>query len=208
MDDVAHRARACGRPARRAGVNIRRFATDEWPEVEAIYAAGIETGNATFELQPPPLERFIESHTPELTLVAHDGERPIGWVAAGPVGDRYVYAGVVQHSVYVDPAAQGRGVGRALLGALFDGTEARGIWTVQSGSSPRTWRASGSTRRAGSGSSAAVNASDSTTVAGETCSPSNGAAPSSASIDFTLDPLPTQLSASSRPSAWCAKFVN
>jgi phosphinothricin acetyltransferase len=35
--------------------------------------------------------------------------------------------------VYVDPAVQGRGVGRALLTALIASTEAAGIWTIQSG---------------------------------------------------------------------------
>jgi L-amino acid N-acyltransferase YncA len=47
-----------------------------------------------------------------------------------------VYAGVVEHSVYVDPAARRRGVARALLAALFASTEAAGIWTIQSGIFP------------------------------------------------------------------------
>lgn len=47
-----------------------------------------------------------------------------------------MYAGVVEHSVYVDPAAQGRGVGRRLLEALVDSTEAEGIWTIQGGVFP------------------------------------------------------------------------
>jgi phosphinothricin acetyltransferase len=43
---------------------------------------------------------------------------------------------VVEHSVYVDPAAQGRGVARALLDALIASTEEAGIWTIQSGVFP------------------------------------------------------------------------
>jgi phosphinothricin acetyltransferase len=50
-----------------------------------------------------------------------------------PVSSRPVYAGVVEHSVYVDPAAHGRGVGTALLAALVASTEQAGIWTIQSG---------------------------------------------------------------------------
>ena len=38
--------------------------------------------------------------------------------------------------VYVDPAAQGHGVGRLLLEALVSSTEAAGIWTIQSGIFP------------------------------------------------------------------------
>jgi phosphinothricin acetyltransferase len=52
------------------------------------------------------------------------------------VSARPVYAGVVEHSVYVASEAQGRGVGLALLDALAGSTEAAGIWTVQSGIFP------------------------------------------------------------------------
>jgi phosphinothricin acetyltransferase len=52
------------------------------------------------------------------------------------VSDRCVYAGVVEHSVYVDSAVQGRGIGRALLAGLATSTEAAGIWTIQAGIFP------------------------------------------------------------------------
>lgn len=61
-----------------------------------------------------------------------DGE-VLGWVAAVSVSDRCVYAGVVEHSVYVSRPAQGRGVGRSLLDAFIASTEAAGIWTIQAG---------------------------------------------------------------------------
>ena len=60
----------------------------------------------------------------------------LGWVAASGVSDRCVYSGVVEHSIYVDPAAQGRGIGRLLLDGLIASTEAAGIWTIQSGVFP------------------------------------------------------------------------
>jgi phosphinothricin acetyltransferase len=49
---------------------------------------------------------------------------------------RDIYAGVVEHSVCVDPAVQSRGIGRALLAGLATSTEAAGIWTIQSGIFP------------------------------------------------------------------------
>lgn len=60
----------------------------------------------------------------------------VGWAAASGVSDRCVYAGVAEVSVYVDPAAQGRGVGRALLEALIAFTEWEGMWTLQAGIFP------------------------------------------------------------------------
>lgn len=44
-----------------------------------------------------------------------------------PVSNRPVYAGVVEPSVYVDPASAGHGIGTALLNALITSTEAAGI---------------------------------------------------------------------------------
>ena len=60
----------------------------------------------------------------------------IAWAAAIAVSDRCTYAGVVEHSVYVDPAQQGRGIGRVLLDALIAAAEAAGVWTLQSGVFP------------------------------------------------------------------------
>ncbi|GAA1154505.1 N-acetyltransferase family protein [Nocardioides aquiterrae] len=109
---------------------------EHWPEVERIYAAGIATGHATFESEPPTWEQFDAAKLPGLRLVAVEDGHVAGWAAASAVSDRCVYAGVVEHSVYVDPAAGGRGVGRALLDALVAATEAAGIWTIQSGVFP------------------------------------------------------------------------
>ncbi|MFE0464142.1 GNAT family N-acetyltransferase [Kitasatospora sp. NPDC058965] len=106
-------------------------------QVLAVYQAGIDTGDATFETAAPDWAAFDAARLPEHRLVAlsPDG-RVLGWAAVCAVSERCVYAGVVEHSVYVDPAARGRGVGRALLHALLAGTDAAGIWTVQSGVFP------------------------------------------------------------------------
>jgi len=110
---------------------------EHWPAVERIYAAGIATGHATFESAPPTWEAFDAARLPAHRLVAVDEDGSVrGWAAAVPVSDRCAYAGVIEHSVYVDPAAQGRGIGRTLLSALLENARAEGIWTVQSGIFP------------------------------------------------------------------------
>jgi L-amino acid N-acyltransferase YncA len=108
----------------------------DWPQVASIYAAGIATRNATFETEVPPFEEWDAAHLPEHRFVATDGDLVIGWIALAGYSDRCCYSGVADLSVYVDPSAQGRGVGRALLEHLVDDTEGSGIWTLQAGVFP------------------------------------------------------------------------
>lgn len=109
----------------------------DWPAVAVIYQAGIDTGHATFETHPPASWDVFRSHKIDgCSLVAMSGETVDGWAALSPVSDRCVYAGVAEVSVYVDPAARGKGVGDALLDALIACSEAEGIWTLQAGIFP------------------------------------------------------------------------
>jgi len=111
--------------------------SDHWTRVAEIYQAGIATGHATFEAEPPSWEHFDRTRLPDQRLVAvGPDERVLGWVTASALSERCVYAGVVEHAVYVDPDARGQGVGLLLLGALAASTEAAGIWTIQSGIFP------------------------------------------------------------------------
>jgi L-amino acid N-acyltransferase YncA len=102
-------------------------------DVLSIYQAGIDEGDATFETRAPGWQAFSAARLPGCRYVAVDAGRVIGWVAVSAVSSRPVYAGVVEHSVYVDPGARGKGAGRLLLGTLIDATEAAAIWTIQAG---------------------------------------------------------------------------
>ena len=119
-------------------------------QVLAIYQLGIDTGDATFETTAPTWEAFDASRLPDHRFVALDADdRVAGWAAVVPVSDRCVYAGVVEHSVYVHPDARGRGIGLTLLTTLLNSTEAAGIWTVQSGIFPENTASLALHRRAG-----------------------------------------------------------
>jgi L-amino acid N-acyltransferase YncA len=110
---------------------------DHWSAVSAIYQAGIDTGHATFEASAPASWDAWQQHRlNELSLVALEGGVVRGWASLASASDRCVYAGVAEVSVYVAPQAQGRGVGRQLLGALIEHSEAKNIWTLQAGIFP------------------------------------------------------------------------
>jgi L-amino acid N-acyltransferase YncA len=119
-----------------AAVIVRPMLPVDADAVLAIYQAGLDTGDASFETAAPPWEAFDAARLPAHRFVSCADSGVLGWVAVSAVSTRPVYAGVVEHGVYVDPAARGRGVGRRLLDALIASTEAAGVWTIQSGVFP------------------------------------------------------------------------
>lgn len=125
--------RAGGNPGEGGDPRIVAMDAGHADAVLRIYAAGIATGNATFETATPEWPAFDAAKLPAHRYVALIGGVPAGWVACSPVSARPAYAGVVEHSVYVDPAHGGRGIGRALLETLIGSTERGGIWTIQAG---------------------------------------------------------------------------
>lgn len=131
-------------------MRIRAMTARHAAEVLAIYQAGIDEGQATFETQAPTWQAFDAGKLASHRLVAVDEPgRVLGWAAVSAVSDRCAYAGVVEHSVYVAPGARGSGVGTALLRALIASTEAAGIWTIQSGVFPENTASLALHRRCG-----------------------------------------------------------
>ena len=121
----------------RPGLRLAAMLPGHAAEVLAIYQAGIDEGQATFELNAPTWTSFDAAKLPAHRFVAVDlTGRVLGWTAVSPVSSRPAYVGVVEHSVYVHPESRGLGLGLALLEALIESTEAAGIWTIQSGIFP------------------------------------------------------------------------
>jgi L-amino acid N-acyltransferase YncA len=120
-----------------ADITVRPMGPDDADRVLAIYQAGLDGGDASFETTAPTWAAFDAGRLPTHRFVAVDRDGiVVAWIAVSPTSARAVYAGVVEHSVYVDPAAQGRGAARLLLDTLIASTEAAGIWTIQSGVFP------------------------------------------------------------------------
>lgn len=107
------------------------MAVEDWRAVEAIYAEGIASRQATFETSAPTWDEFDRGRLRKHRFVAVDGETIVGWAALSPTSMRACYRGVVEDSVYVASAGRGKGVGRALLEALVRSADAAGVWTIQ-----------------------------------------------------------------------------
>lgn len=115
----------------REDVHIRVMAEADWPRMAAIYTAALAGGNATFETQCPPWAAWDAARLPSPRLVAEQNGLVVGFAALNPVSARAVYAGVAEVTIYVDAAAQGAGIGTALLRALCEAADAAGLWTLQ-----------------------------------------------------------------------------
>ena len=60
----------------------------DWPEVRAIYRAGLKTGIAAFMKDPPSWKAWDEAHLTVGRLVVRDGGgRAVGWAALMPAPD-------------------------------------------------------------------------------------------------------------------------
>ena len=116
-------------------VLIRDLEPLDWPEVARIFADGIRSGNATFELEPPSWDAWTAAHS-DIRVVAELDGRVVGWAALAPRSERHCYRGVAESSVYVEEDAQGRGVGRALMDVVIARAEAAGLWTLEAGIFP------------------------------------------------------------------------
>jgi len=142
MRDDTGASHACGDPAGAGSaaamlVSVEPMTAEHAGQVLAIYQACIDEGDATFETSAPDWTHFSAARLPAHRFVARGAAGEVlGWVAVSATSRRAAYAGVVEHSVYVHPAARNRGVGRLLLEALIASTEAAGIWTIQSGIFP------------------------------------------------------------------------
>lgn len=113
-------------------ITIRPMTDGDAEAVLRIYQVGLDGGVASFETTAPAWEQFSASRLPLHRFVAVVDGVVAGWIAVSATSARPAYAGVVEHSVYVDPAAQGRGIALALMRELIASTEAAGIWTIQS----------------------------------------------------------------------------
>jgi L-amino acid N-acyltransferase YncA len=113
-------------------LSIRDVIPADIPAITRIYAQAVKHGTASFELEPPDetemsrrMQALLEGGFPYLAAEI-DGAL-VGYAYAGPYRPRPAYRFSVEDSIYLDPAAHRKGVGRALLERLIEDCERRGF---------------------------------------------------------------------------------
>ena len=106
---------------------------DDAPAIADIYSHYVENGTATFEMEPPDAEgiagrmhKVLDGGYP--WLVARDGDGAVmGYAYATAFHSREGYRYSCETSIYVRQDAKRQGVGTALIEALVDECEKRGL---------------------------------------------------------------------------------
>jgi len=117
------------------GVTVRAAAAADVEPVAAIYAHYVTDSVVTFE-EVPPTAADWQRRLDDLAgwnlpfLVAERDGAVAGYAYASPWRPRPAYRHTVEDSVYISPGQTGRGLGRALLGALLAGCEQAGARQV------------------------------------------------------------------------------
>jgi phosphinothricin acetyltransferase len=114
-------------------MRLRPATPADGPAIASIYNEGIAAREATFETQPrdtADIAPWFEDGLP--FIVADEGGDVVGFARVSAYSDRCVYDGVGEHGVYVAAAAQGRGVGRALLEGVCAAAEREGFYKLTS----------------------------------------------------------------------------
>lgn len=106
-------------------VTIRPATEADMAQVQAIYGYYVTRTAASFEEEAPDVAEMerrrhlvVERGLP--FLIAEEKGEVLGYTYAGPWRQRSAYRYTVEDSIYVAPFVQGRGLGRALLGALVE----------------------------------------------------------------------------------------
>ena len=101
------------------------------PAIQKIYAWHVLHGTASFETQPPDeremtgrLKRIKEAGLLWLVVLHEDEVK--GYCYLGHYRERYAYRHTLEDSIYIDPAFQKRGAGKALLRRAIDWAETHG----------------------------------------------------------------------------------
>jgi phosphinothricin acetyltransferase len=111
---------------------IRAASPADIPAIARIYAHAVRHGTASFEIEPPDEAEIARRYRALLDggypyFAAEIDGAVVGYAYAGPYRPRPAYRWTVEDSIYIDPQAHRRGIGRMLLDRLMAESTARGF---------------------------------------------------------------------------------
>jgi len=109
-------------------VSFRLATPDDAAACVALYAPYVRETSITFEYEVPTAADFRQRIETVLKLApwllavetGPGGEKLLGYAYGGTWRTRVAYRWVVETAIYVDKGVRGRGIGKALYGALMD----------------------------------------------------------------------------------------
>ncbi len=107
-------------------IGIRRAGEPDIPALMAIYNHYIRESPATFDIEEKDVaerRRWMAQFSdtgPYRIFVAEDEGSVIGYAYSGRFKERAAYATSIETSIYLAPAATGRGIGTLLYDTLFE----------------------------------------------------------------------------------------
>jgi len=111
---------------------IRNLRNSDSSAVLEIYQQGLDTGEASFEIEAPNWANWQAKYLAHSRLVWEQDDKVKGWAALAPVSVRDCYSGVAEVSIYVVSGSPGLGIGSKLMARLVEESERNGIWSLYS----------------------------------------------------------------------------
>ena len=116
-------------------VSIRLANTNDAAAIAAIYRPYVEDTRISFEEEAPDAAEIVLRMASPIHpwLVAEEEGDILGYASTSPMRNRPAYRWSVETGIYLDAAAQGRGLGRLMLNTHLELLERQGFVTVIAG---------------------------------------------------------------------------
>ena len=111
---------------------IRASTEADISAISAIYSHHVLTGTGTFEIEPPAPSEMAARRSDVVSkglpyVVITEGDKLLGFAYCNWFKPRPAYRFSAEDSIYMDPMANGKGLGRSLLAELIRQAEAAGV---------------------------------------------------------------------------------